>query len=58
MTAIVDPKTTIVVIVAPADAWDLLRETLKVDSQSSAFDKDLRGQICEALESLVVLRQR
>ncbi len=53
-----DPKIPIVVIVAPAEAWDLLRETLEVDSRSSAFDKDLRGQICEALESLVVLGQR
>lgn len=36
----------------PEWASDLLMETLQMDSQSSAFDRDLRNEICQALETV------
>lgn len=40
----------------PEAAWDLLAETLRMDSKSSAFDPDLRREIAEAYESVRLVR--
>jgi len=47
-----NPMSNVVVSV-PAQAWDLMLETLHMDSQSSFFDDDLRKKITEALESII-----
>jgi len=39
----------------PADQWELIFSTLSLDARSSAFDRDLRRQLNEALESIVEL---
>jgi len=39
-----------VMISLPQDAWDKLKETLELDSKSSAFVPDLRKEIREALD--------
>lgn len=39
-------------LVVPKDAWETLEETLIIDAESSAFDKDLRKQIKEALDKI------
>ena len=44
------PKCTVLLV--PDDAWDVLRETLEVDSESSAFDPDLRHAIKAALDQV------
>lgn len=36
----------------PQDAWDKLKETLELDSESSAFDPELRKEIREALDQV------
>jgi len=36
----------------PQDAWDKLRETLELDSKSSAFDPELRKEIRAALDQV------
>tara|TARA_R100000329_G_scaffold80122_2_gene68555 strand:- start:2099 stop:2278 length:180 start_codon:yes stop_codon:yes gene_type:complete len=46
-----------VVVCLPADAWNLMIETLYMDSQSSFFDDDLRREITEAIESIVYVRR-
>jgi len=39
----------------PAHSWDVMAETLAMDSESSSFDPDLRRQISEALQSVEVV---
>ena len=46
-----------VVVCLPGDAWNLMIETLYMDSQSSFFDDDLRREITEAIESIVYVRR-
>lgn len=41
-----------VVLEVPVDAWETLKETLELDTQSAAFDKDLRKKISEALSEV------
>ena len=36
----------------PTEAWELLRETLEMDSRSRAFDPDLRHAITPSLEAI------
>ena len=36
----------------PQEAWEKLRETLELDSKSSAFDPELRKEIREALDQV------
>jgi hypothetical protein len=38
---------------APAWAWEIIDETLEMDSNSSAFDKSLRTSIREAYEAMI-----
>jgi hypothetical protein len=45
--------TEIVVLTVPAIDWALLEETLRVDSESASFDKDLREQIADSLSRVV-----
>ena len=45
-----------VVVCLPEDAWNLMIETLYMDSQSSFFDDDLRQDITEAIESIVYVK--
>jgi hypothetical protein len=44
-------KKTIVLEV-PIDAWETLKETLELDTQSAAFDRDLRKKIGQALSEV------
>lgn len=37
---------------APAWAWDIIDETLDMDSQSNAFDRNLRQEIAAALKAM------
>lgn len=43
----------LVVLVIPRDEWEVLSETLELDSQSAAFDRELRQDIRSALDSVV-----
>lgn len=49
-------KTKYVTLRVPADDWDTLWETLECDSRSSAFDKDLREEISEAMQEVQVVQ--
>ena len=40
------------VIAVPYDAWELLWETLEMDSQAGNFDPELRRRIREALDQV------
>ena len=40
------------VLCVPQDAWNILNETLKLDSHSKAFSHDLRSQIADALNQV------
>lgn len=40
------------VLLVPEDAWKILNETLKLDSQSRAFSHGLRSQIADALNQV------
>ena len=42
----------LVVIIAKESDWDLLEETLRVDSESGAFEPALRSEIVRALGEL------
>jgi len=44
-----------VVLRMPEDAWETLRETLKLDSVSKAFDRELRKKISAALAKVEAL---
>jgi hypothetical protein len=41
-----------VIVRLPQEAWEKLRETLELDSKSSAFDPELRKEIREALDQV------
>ena len=43
---------------APRWAWDIIDETLRADSQSSAFSRDLRDQINAANAAMIVACER
>jgi len=43
------------VILSPAEAWQVLHETLALDMESTAFDDGVQEQIGEALARLVYL---
>ena len=45
-----------VIVCLPEDAWNLMIETLYMDSQSSFFEDDLRRDIAEAIESIVYVK--
>lgn len=47
-----DKPAPFVTLRMPADSWATLRETLEVDSHSSAFDSSLRAEISDALETV------
>jgi hypothetical protein len=38
-----------------AEDWDLFEETLTMDAESSAFDRDLREQLSDALGRVKVV---
>lgn len=40
------------VLLIPNEAWETLHETLQMDTQSSAFDPDLRREIKQALDQV------
>lgn len=48
-----DYDDVIVTRSAPRWAWDLIDETLSMDSTSKAFDSDLRDRIGDALAAMV-----
>lgn len=48
-----DYQDEIVDRAAPRWAWDIIDETLAMDSQSKAFDPELRDQIAAALRAMV-----
>lgn len=48
-------KNKFVLLRIPEDAWDVIWETLMLDSESSAFDSDLRSQIKDALDRVQVV---
>lgn len=39
---------------APRWAWEIIDETLSMDAQSKAFDKNLRQDIAMALEAVMI----
>ena len=39
---------------APRWAWEVIDETLEMDANSSAFDKELREQIALALKGMAI----
>jgi len=43
---------SIVMLVIPKDEWDIMQETLTLDSHSKAFDASLRTKISDALDSV------
>lgn len=47
-----------VIVTVPQEAWDVLHETLQMDSESSSFDHKLRDQILKALDSIEALNYR
>jgi hypothetical protein len=52
---VLEKNSNATVIIAPASSWDVLGETLDMDSESGAFDRALRREIRQALDNLVVL---
>jgi hypothetical protein len=48
----VDDEAEVVVLRMPAWAWDILLETLELDRESSAFDRELRLDIGRALDTI------
>src|SRR3972149_2510828 len=51
----VDDQQEYVVLRIPITAWDLLSETLRVDTKSTVFERDLRQNIAEALGQVQVV---
>ncbi len=45
-------KNDMVVLRVPRDSWKVLRETLERDSESKAFDEDLRRSIFRSLREV------
>ena len=41
----------------PSSEWNLLEETLYMDTQSSMFDYELREELTEALETVQTIRE-
>jgi hypothetical protein len=48
-----DSGAEVVVLAMPREAYDLIVETLERDSRSSAFDRELRERVREALDSVI-----
>ncbi len=51
------PKVEYVYLKIPREHWNLLEETLSLDAESSMFDAAIRGEICAALSSILVLKR-
>lgn len=47
-----------ITVTLPEDNWDLIVETLEMDASSSVFDRELREQLRQALDSIVVIETR
>jgi len=50
-------KRAWITVTMPQASWDLFEETLEMDAESSAFDRELRDRIRAALEDVVVLKR-
>lgn len=48
-----EEQSQITTLRIPKTAWELLRETLEMDTKSKAFDPSLRKQITAALNSVI-----
>lgn len=52
MAASSESSDDFVYLKIPSSAWDLLLETLQLDSESSAFDLALRKDLSKALDEI------
>lgn len=52
-----EPRSTVMIqLQMPADTWELIRETVKLDSESSTFEAKERAQLRQALSKVQIVQ--